>query len=117
MSFNDFLNSESVKSVKSANSDFNKLLSREELMNVYGCIDRLRAFADAKKVLTNIIHRKRTDPKAVYLSSVYIKSSVERYPPINTYEYIFSDSRPQIEGSVNPGRYDEPIFKGTCLIL
>ena len=127
MSFNEFLNCVSVQNVKKAYPDFDKLLSRDELMTVYSGMSRANDFRDAAKILTDVCQRKRELPSR-YLSSVKLIKSVETYPPINSYDYVFTNSRPTVEGSVNPGhysdresdnhgRYDEPIFGGHCSIL
>jgi hypothetical protein len=127
MSFNEFLNCISVQNVKKAYPDFDKLLSRDELMAVYSGMSRTNDFRDASKILTDVCQRKRELPSR-YLSSVKLISSIETYPPINSYDYIFTNSQPVVEGSVNPGyygaressnhgRYDEPIYSGKCIIL
>ena len=127
MSFNEFLNCKSVQNVKKAYPDFDKLLSHDELMNVYTGMSRVNDFRDASKILTDVCQRKR-EVKGRYLSSVKLLKSTETYPPINSYDYVFMNTAPVVEGSVNPGyygvgesdnhgRYDEPIFKGVCTIL
>lgn len=127
MSFNEFLNCVSVQNVKKAYTDFDKLLSRDELMAVYSGMSRENDFRDASKILTDVCQRKRELPSR-YLSAVKLRSSIETYPSINSYDYTFTNSRPVVEGSVNPGhygdhessnygRYDEPVFSGKCAIL
>ena len=127
MSFNEFLNCISVQNVKKAYPDFDKLLSRDELMNVYTGMSRTNDFRDAFKILSDVCQRKR-EVKGRYLSDVKLIKSIETYPPINSYDYVFTDVKPIVEGSVNPGvygdresgnygRYSEPIFKGECNIL
>ena len=127
MSFNEFLNCVSVQNVKKAYPDFDKLLSRDELMMVYTGMSRENDFRDASKILNDVCQRKR-EVKGRYLSDVKLIESIETYPPINSYDYVFTDVKPIVEGSVNPGyygaresnnhgRYDEPIFGGNCIIL
>jgi hypothetical protein len=127
MSFNEFQNCISVQNVKKAYPDFDKLLSRDELMNVYTGMSRTNDFRDASKILNDVCQRKRELPSR-YLSSVKLLKSIEPYPPINSYDYVFTTTAPVVEGSVNPGhyedrefvnygRYDEPIFSGKCIIL
>ena len=127
MSFNEFQNCISVQNVKKAYPDFDKLLSRDELMNVYTGMSRANDFRDASKILNDVCQRKR-EVKGRYLSSVKLIKSIETYPPINSYDYVFTTTAPVVEGSVNPGkyweqntdnygRYEEPIFSGKCTIL
>lgn len=127
MSFNEFLNCISVQNVKKAYPDFDKLLSRDELMNVYTGMSRVNDFRDASKILSDVCQRKR-EVKGRYLSAVKLIKSTETHPPINSYDYIFTNTAPVVEGTVNPGvynnqesgnhgRYSEPIFKGECTIL
>lgn len=130
MSFNEFLNCIRVKNVKAAYPDFDNLLSRAELMNVYTGMSRANDFSDANKILSDVCkHKRELKPGNAYLSAVKLTKSLENLrPPINSYEYIFTDALPITEGSVNPGtygdresgnygRYDEPIFSGKCIIL
>jgi len=127
MSFNEFLNCISVQNVKKAYPDFDKLLTRDELMNVYTGMSRVNDFRDASKILSDVCQRKR-EVKGRYLSAVKLIKSIETHPTINSYDYIFTNTSPIVEGSVNPGiygdresgnhgRYSEPIFKGECTIL
>ena len=129
MSFNEFLNCVSVQNVKKAYPDFDKLLSRDELMTVYTGMSRANDFRDATRILNDVCQRKRENKKR-YLSSVKLLKTYEtaQLPPINSYDYIFTEVKPVVEGSVNPGyygdresnnhgRYDEPVFGGNCIIL
>lgn len=116
MSFNEFLNSISVKNAKKQIRDFDALLSRDELLNIYSGMNRADNFRDAGKILTDICSKKRDNGNR-YLGGVKINQTLNTIPPITSYEYIFTDSAPKVEGSVNPGRYDEEIFKGACVIF
>jgi hypothetical protein len=127
MSFNEFLNCISVQNVKKAYPEFDKLLSRDELMNVYTGMIRVNNFCDASKILSDVCQRKR-EVKGRYLSAVKLIKSTETHPSINSYDYVFMNTAPVVEGTVNPGvygdresgnngRYSEPIFKGECTIL
>lgn len=126
MSFNEFLNCVSVQNVKKAYPNFDKLLSRDELMTVYSGMSRVTDFRDATRILNDVCQRKREN-KTRYLASVKLLKTYDasQMSTINSYDYIFTESMPVVEGSVNPGvhdsnnhgRYDEPIFGGNCIIL
>jgi hypothetical protein len=117
MSFNEFLNSISVKNVRQQVRDFDSLLSRDELLNVYSGMNRTNNFRDAGKILTDICQKKLENGNQ-YLSGVKIIQTLNTIPPITSYEYIFTDSSPRVEGSVNPGSYhNKDIVKDSCTIF
>ena len=76
-------------------------LNEKEMLAIYsGLQDRQQ---DAESVIREVLQQKGSYP----LTRVKYNG--------HTYEYTFGGPA-QVEGSVNPGRYDEDVFRATCCL-
>ena len=76
-------------------------LNEKELLAIYtGLQDRQQ---DADTVIREVLQQKGSYP----LTRVKYNGK--------TYDYTYGGTA-QVEGSVNPGRYDEDVFRATCCL-
>ena len=105
MSFHDFLKLSDI----CANSAH---FTRDELLAIYtGCSEHSIGITGTGCNYSNIIQdilKQRPGTKKL--------TRVRYNRATGTYTYNFGEPS-IIEGSVNPGRFDEDIFKGTCCIM
>ena len=112
-SLTDFLESKDIINFKYSEPYFNTYFSNDELLAVYAEVGKAKYIGShvnhTQIIIRDIIDLKKKNGNKMLKMIKY---------PERKYDFYVS-SEPEIDGCVNmgPGKYDEPIFKGTCNII